>query len=291
MFEQCVHPNDRARIMQTVDRAIHDQTGLDMTYRIVRPDGVIRYVHSVGRPVISSSGEVEELVGVVMDVTDRKRAARALRRARERALGARFAAMLDERARVAREIHDSLLQGVTGIALQLRAALPHVAPSDTLQRIMELAERTSHEARRAIWDLRSSSIGDDLTTALDDAARRHLAGTTIAYHMTVTGRPRRLAESVAPVALPVFEEALTNVVNHSGAASVWLTVAYERRVVRITLADNGGGFDTAISPQGHWGIIGMHERASEIGGRLEVRSTTGEGTEIVLELPTNRRGG
>jgi two-component system NarL family sensor kinase len=71
------------------------------------------------------------------------------------------------------------------------------------------------------------------------------------------------------VAPPVFEEALTTVVRHAGAASVWLTVAYERRLVRITLADNGRGFDTGLSPQ---------------------RSSAGQGTEVILEIPLGRRG-
>ncbi|HZS58405.1 MAG TPA: histidine kinase [Gemmatimonadaceae bacterium] len=205
------------------------------------------------------------------------------------ALTARFAATLDERARVAREIHDSLLQGVTGIALQLRALLPHVTPSDTLQRIVELADHTSREARRAIWDLRSSSIADDITGALDAAARRTLAGNSIAFHMTVTGRSRVLPSSVRPVALRIIEEGLTNIVRHAGAKSVWLTVAYERRLVRITLADDGQGFDVSRARDGHWGMIGMAERAAEINANLQIRSTEGKGTEIVLELPISRR--
>lgn len=289
VFERFVHPSDRVRVMETIDRAIHDHTDLDITYRIVRDDGSIRYAHTVGRPILNAAGDVEELVGVVTDVTERKRAVRALRRARERALTARFAAMLDERARVAREIHDSLLQGVTGIALQLRAMLPHVTPSDTLERIVELADHTSREARRAIWDLRSSSIADDITGALDDAARRHLTGSSITYQMTVTGRPRPLRSSVVPVALRIVEEGLANIVRHSGARSVWLTVAYEKRVVRVTLADDGCGFDLTGSREGHWGLIGMHERAKEVGARLQIRSTVGEGTEVVLEIPLRAR--
>ena len=168
--------------------------------------------------------------------------------------------------------------------------LPHVTPADTLHRIVELADRTSHEARRAIWDLRSPSIADDITGALEDAARRHLAGTSVTYRMTVSGRPRPLSPSIIPVAVRVMEEGLTNVVKHAGAASVWLTVAYERRMVRITLADDGRGFDLAGSREGHWGIVGMQERAQEIGGRLRLRSTPESGTEVALEIPINRRG-
>lgn len=221
------------------------------------------------------------------DLTESVRFARA---ERKRAARARFAAKLDERARVAREIHDSLLQGVTGIALQLRALLPHVTPTDGLQRIVELADHTSREARRAIWDLRSPLIADDTASALNDTARRLLAGTAIAFHLTVTGRARVLPSAVRPVVLRIIEEGLTNIVRHAGANSVWLTVAYERRVVRVTLADDGQGFDVAQSRDGHWGMVGMTERAAEINAPLHVRSTEGKGTEIVLELPISRRG-
>jgi len=126
---------------------------------------------------------------------------------------------------------------------------------------------------------------------LDDAARRHLGGTSVAYQMTVTGRPRPLPPSVAPVAVRIIEEGLTNVGKHAGATSVWLTVAYDRRVLRITLADDGRGFDVAGSREGHWGLVGMHERAIEIGARLQIRSTADLGTEVILEIPLHRRNG
>ena len=102
---------------------------------------------------------------------------------------------------------------------------------------------------------------------------------------------RVLSPSIIPVAVRVIEEGLTNIVRHASAASVWLTVAYDKRVVRITLADDGRGFDLAGSRQGHWGIVGMHERASEIGARLQVRSTADHGTEVMLEIPLHRRNG
>src|SRR5580704_884990 len=192
--------------------------------------------------------------------------------------------------RASRARSTTVCSRVTGIALQLRAMLPHVTPADTLHRIVELADRTSHEARRAIWDLRSPSVADDITGALEDAARRHLAGTSLAYRLTVTGRPRALSPSVIPVAVRIMEEGLTNVVKHAGATSIWLTVAYERRLVRITLADDGHGFDLAGAREGHWGIVGMQERADEIGGRLRLRSAPESGTEVVLAIPINPRG-
>jgi signal transduction histidine kinase len=108
--------------------------------------------------------------------------------------------------------------------------------------------------------------------------------------MTVTGRPRPLPPRLVPIAIRIVEEGLTNIVKHAGATAVWLTVAYDKRIVRITLADDGRGFDLAGSREGHWGLVGMHERAGQIGGQLYVRSAPGKGTEVALELPISRRG-
>src|SRR5206468_11003648 len=98
-----LHPEDVPRVEELVQQAIREKTGFEAEYRAVLPNGLIRHIHAVGHPVVGASGEVVELVGTVMDVTDRKRAERAVRRARDRLLQARFSAMLEERTRLARE--------------------------------------------------------------------------------------------------------------------------------------------------------------------------------------------
>jgi PAS domain S-box-containing protein len=121
-FQDRVHPDDLPSLRERMATALRDQTDFDLELRVVRPDGSIRLVYLVGHPVLET-GQVVELVGTVMDITERRRAERAIRRARERALHARFDAVLDERTRLAREIHDTLLQGFTGVALKLVAAI------------------------------------------------------------------------------------------------------------------------------------------------------------------------
>jgi len=114
-LDQIWHPDDRVFAAQTIAAAQREKRSYEIRVRIVRPDGTIRYVRCLGRPVFPEAGELVEYIGVLMDVTARKRAARRLRRAREQAAQARFAAMLDERTRIARELHDTLLQGFTGV--------------------------------------------------------------------------------------------------------------------------------------------------------------------------------
>jgi PAS domain S-box-containing protein len=125
-IRQIVHPDDRDPFEQALTSAMRDRRGFALDFRIIRPDGSVRFVHSKGQPVLDDAGAAVEVIGVIMDVTDRKRAEHALRRARERTLEARFAAMLAERTRLAREIHDTLLQGFTGVGLKLVAVANRV---------------------------------------------------------------------------------------------------------------------------------------------------------------------
>jgi PAS domain S-box-containing protein len=287
------HPDDRERAEATMEAAIRDKQAYDMDVRIVRPDGSIRYVHTRGQPVLDESGEVVELMGAVMDVTDRKRAERALRRARERTMEARFAAVLDERTRLAREIHDTLLQGFTGVALQLLAATgrvtgpPEIIP--TLRDLVTLAQKTLEDARRAVWDMRSPSLGGgDFSAALRAITEEGLRGTPLELEFGTEGIPRPLDPDAEAVMLRVLQEAIANIVKHAAARRVRVGLSYEARGARLSVTDDGRGF--AVHPDvhtygGHWGLLGMRERASQIRAKLSVRSTPGHGTEVVLLAP------
>jgi PAS domain S-box-containing protein len=288
------HPDDREYAEATVETALREKRGYEMDVRIVRPDGSIRYVHSFGQPVFDQAGEVEEFTGVLVDVTERKRAERTLRRVRERALKARFTAKLDERNRLARELHDTLLQGFTGVALKLVAIANQVdSPPRTaaqLRELIVLAQGTLKDARQSVWDLRSASpLGDDLPARLRTGAEDLLRGTELALQFGAPQVvPGTIDSEVEAVLLRVMQEAIANVIKHAAARTVRLTLAYEPRRVRLSIVDDGRGF--AVDPDlqsygGHWGLLGMRERASQRRGSLSIHSTPGVGTEIVLLVP------
>jgi PAS domain S-box-containing protein len=287
------HPDDREFAETTIETALREKRGYEMDVRIVRPDGSIRYVHSFGQPVFDQAGEVVELIGVLVDVTERKRAERALRRARERALKARFTARLDERNRLARELHDTLLQGFTGVALKLVAIINQAdgAPGVVaqLRDLVDLAQGTLTDARRSVWDLRSGPpVEDNLPTALRSAAENALRTTELALEFRTEGVQATIDPEVEAVLLRVMQEALANIVKHAAARTVRLTLGYETRRVRLRIVDDGRGF--VVDPDlqsygGHWGLLGMRERATQLRGTLSIRSTPGAGTEIVLLVP------
>jgi len=236
---------------------------------------------------------VVEVTGVVIDVTDRKRAERALRRARERALETRFAAVLEERTRLARDIHDTLLQGFTGIALKLVAAISRVTePVESvvaLRDLVGLAQQTLTDARRAVWDLRSPALaGGDFPVALRAAAEDCVRGTNLELEYDVGGPPQPVDPEVEAVVVRVAQEAITNVVKHAAARTVRVRLSFETRRLRLSVIDDGQGFAVEADFQaygGHWGLLGMRERASQIHGKLSLRSTPGHGTEVVLLVP------
>jgi signal transduction histidine kinase len=286
-------------VEELAQNAIREKTGFEAEFRAVLPDGSIRHIHGVGHPVLGASGEVVELVGTVMDVTDRKRAERAVRRARDRLLHARFTAMLEERTRLAREIHDTLLQGFTGVALQLVAATSRVSgPPETvaaLRDLIALAQRTLEEARQAVWDMRAPALaGGDFPATVRAAAEDGVRGTGLTLDCTVEGVPRPLDPKVEAVVFRVEQEAIANVVKHAAARTVRLGLSYGARAMQLSVNDDGRGF--AVEPDfyaygGHWGLLGMRERASQIRGKLSIRSAPGHGSEIVIRVPYGLPGG
>ena len=293
MFLERVHPEDRSYVEQTVDQVVRDKRDFEMEFRIVLPGGATKYLRSLGHPVPGDSGAIAEIIGTVMDVTEQKQAERAVRRARERALQARFAATLEERTRLAREIHDTLLQGFTGVSLQLVAAMGRVtgppAGIEALRHVLSVAQKTLEDARRAVWDMRSPALaGGDFPGTLRAAAERAVAGTALALDYAVQGTPRTLAAEVEAVVFRVAQEAIANAVKHAAARTVRVALAYGPRGVRLEVTDDGRGF--TVDPDfrayaGHWGLLGMRERAIQLHAKLTVESAVGAGTALVLRVP------
>jgi ligand-binding sensor domain-containing protein/signal transduction histidine kinase len=215
-------------------------------------------------------------------------------------LRARFQAVLDERNRLAREMHDTLIQGCVSVSalLEAHSSLGHAEPdstpdikpdpkSDLLDCARTHLRSAIDEAREAVWDLRQNSAVTDISPMLGRMAERvsHEFGVPIERHMT--GKPFALDESTVHEVLMVAREALYNSVRHGHPRKVELGVRFDENSCCVEVRDDGSGFDPATlsSATGHYGLIGMKERVERIGGKFVLRSQVGEGTELMIQVP------
>jgi signal transduction histidine kinase len=211
---------------------------------------------------------------------------------------AREAGILDERQRLAREIHDTLAQGLTGIITQLEAAeqaRDHAEQWLThLDQARALARESLTEARRSVQALRPEPLeGSRLADAVADMARKWSETSSVALQMETTGQPMSLLAELEVTLFRVAQEALTNVAKHANASKVGVTVSYMDDVVLLDVRDDGCGFAVGSVPangrSGHlgygFGLKAMEQRLRRVGGKLEVESAPGAGTAISASVP------
>jgi signal transduction histidine kinase/ligand-binding sensor domain-containing protein len=208
-----------------------------------------------------------------------------------------FKAVLGERSRIAREIHDTLAQGYVGISVQLEvlAELLRQKKIEAAAKHLDLARGNVREgladARQSIWALRSQDSGE---TTLPVKMRRIVEGAAshgVESNFSTYGAYRPLPPGTEQEILRVVQEAIHNVKKHAGAAKLNVQLEYGPDTIALEVRDDGSGFEAgaeAVSPQGHYGLTGMRERAAAIGGTLEVTSEPGAGTSVRLQAPAPR---
>ena len=207
-------------------------------------------------------------------------------------LNVRFEERLAERTRIARELHDTLLQGFVSASMQMHVAvdrLPEDSPAKpAFARVLDLMSRVIEEGRNAVRGLRSGGEAHDLEHAFSGIQSELATGQTTAYRVIVEGKPRQLNPAVRDDVYRIGREGLVNAFRHSGATAVEIEIEYAPSELRLFVRDDGRGIDPQIArtgTTGHWGIAGMKERAARIGGSLTIRSRAAAGTEIELRVP------
>jgi signal transduction histidine kinase len=218
--------------------------------------------------------------------------ARARRRREKHTQRRAFEAVLAERGRFAREIHDSLAQGLTSISLQLECvrdqlAVDPVNAANHVENARGLVRDSLKEARRTVWNLRPLALGEtDLVTALQRYATNLATSRGIAFRQQIEGTPRPLPHSHEDTLLRIGQEALTNAARHSSATEVCQTLRFGPGWVTLIVSDNGQGFDVVTRVGKGFGLTGMHERVAGLGGSLSIDSRPDHGTEVSATLPT-----
>jgi signal transduction histidine kinase len=213
-----------------------------------------------------------------------------------------FEERLRERTRIARELHDTLLQSFHGLMFRFQAArnmLPR-RPDEAIQALDSALERTEQaivEGRDAIHDLRASTVATNelaqAVTALGKEMSHELASQgsvhgSAKFHVVVEGPPRDLHPILRDEVYAIAREAVRNAFRHARARNIEAQITYNASSFQLRIRDDGKGIDPGIVAEGragHYGVPGMRERAMRIGGKLNVWTGTGAGTEIELSIP------
>jgi signal transduction histidine kinase len=205
----------------------------------------------------------------------------------------RFEERLKERTRIAQELHDSLIQDVMGISLQIEITdelLPaNLSAKAPLTRALGLCKSALDAGRRALNDLRSSPLNAaDFVKSFSQLANDRPKDTETVVDVIVEGRERLLYPVPGNDVLQVGRQAITNALQHSRATKIHVLLSYGEEQLRIRVQDNGCGMSKEtlnLGRPGHYGIAGMQERAERLGGNMSIRSSRGEGTEVNLTIP------
>lgn len=206
-----------------------------------------------------------------------------------------FAALLGERVRLSRELHDTLLQSLVGVALQLEAASNCVdansPASDRLMKARRQVEGYIREARLSIWNLRSHQPArHDLVKTLQDAADR-ISAVAVPVHVKVSGMPPYVDPVIGEHLRHIGQEAILNAARHATAHRISVEIVGTNGTITIRVSDDGQGFDTAEwvgEASGHMGLVSMRERAEQVGGRFTLKSEAGTGTVVEVVAPISR---
>jgi signal transduction histidine kinase len=203
----------------------------------------------------------------------------------------RFEDRAGERTRIARDLHDTLLQSFHGLMLRLQVVhklLPEGKAKEQLEQTMERADQAIAEGRNAVYDLRSSATAsNDLSEALDAVGNELSIGNEAVFSLVVEGSPRNLHPIIRDEIYRISREALCNAFKHADAHHIEVEISYGERELRLRIRDDGKGIPAEILEEGqpgHYGLPGMRERAKQIGAELTMWSRAGMGTEIELRL-------
>jgi signal transduction histidine kinase len=235
--------------------------------------------------ILLCAGGGAALIGMAFRLRMRQIAARMRRGHDER---------MRERERIARELHDTLLQSTQGLMLRFQAVANRVLPTDPtrtmLDKALQRADEVLAEARDRVQDLRIPvEARSDLLRSLTAVGEELALGRDVTFSVIVEGAARKLGPRIVDEAYCIGREALLNAFHHAEASSIELLIVHGDEGLRLLVRDNGCGIDPSIlakgSRAGHWGLEGMRERAQEIGSDLEIRSRPGAGTEVELKIP------
>jgi PAS domain S-box-containing protein len=298
-FFDAIHPEDRPRVVAIMET--DREHGFEVEYRVVQPDGSIRWIWDRGFPIKDDAGRVYRLAGIAEDITERKQSEEDLRSTGEqlRALSARLhSAREEEGIRIAREVHDELGAALASLRWGMEGIDKMVAESgDQFQApvirkriagLFGLTDTAIRIVRRIASELRPGVLDLELVAAVQWQAQQFQDRSGIVVECACP-EEIALSQEQGTAVFRIFQEALTNILRHAQASRVDVTMTEEADVLVLTIRDNGRGIreDEKSGPLAI-GLLGMRERAHLVGGELDIAGAEGKGTTITVRLPIDR---
>ncbi len=290
-FLALVSPEDRPRVVETIKEV--SETGREgaVEYRVLAPDGRVRWLASRGRGRQGPSGKPGSVIGVTMDITERKQSEDELRDLSRSLIRAHE----EERALLARELHDDVSQRLAALAIDVgrseRAALDR-AQAESLKVVRRGIAELSEDIHSLSYQLHPSVLEElGLAEALRTECTRFRRRSQSPIHLSVDLGPRpAIVDPEAQLCLfRVAQETLNNVIRHAGACAVSVALRKEGDGTCLTVRDDGAGFDPAVQRERtSLGLASMRERVKLVNGRLDIESAPGRGTAIIVWVPDER---
>jgi len=281
---RAIHADDVEKARAARERGLARCEPFELDLRLGK-DGIYRWFLWRYNPLVEE-GRVRRWYVSATEIESRKQEEERVRQENVR---------LEERTRIAQELHDTLLQNFLSASMQLGATVNGV-PSDSpvkgrLDRILQLMEQGIEDGRRALQGLRLPETAPrDLVHAFSGIQRELAVPSDVEFRVTVIGEERALHLAIQHEIYRIGREALINAFRHSRATRVEVELEYADSELRVRVRDNGCGVDSRAletGREGHWGLAGMRERAAKIGGRLKICSDASTGTEVELSIPSS----
>jgi PAS domain S-box-containing protein len=279
-----IHPDDAAGMRAVSERAFLENGPFELEARLLGKDGAYRWFLFRYNPLVEQ-GCVKRWYATATEIESRKQEEERIRKENVR---------LEERTRIAQELHDTLLQTFLSASMQLSVALDGVPPDSLvkpgLDRILRIMNQGIEEGRNTIQELRSSDSSTlDLVVALSGVQQELAVQPDVDFRVVVAGRQQPMRPAIRHEIYRIGREALVNAFRHSRATRVEVVLEYADSELRMKVRDNGCGVDPRVldaGREGHWGLAGMQERATRIGGLLKISSNATAGTEVQLSIPS-----
>jgi two-component system sensor kinase FixL len=283
-FLQKLHPEDREAVSQTFAKALDSEDGYETEYRVVLPDGRIRWIASRGRVTFNGARKPVLMRGASLDITKRKQAEEAAHNLSGRLIYAQEV----ERTRIARDLHDDLSQSLALLSIELEVfGQSQPAELEKIQEFSAQVKRLSSEVHRLSHDLHPAKLEQlGLVAAVRGFCKEFAAAHEMAIEFADRSVPRAVPGDTALCLYRIAQEGLHNVVKHSGGTAARVELTMEGSELRLVIADDGVGFDPeTMRANGSLGLISMGERARFVHGLLSLESHVGRGTRVEVRVP------